>query len=66
MIDSPNRLRVSLEQMDKLLAALADLQQTVLPRDPNLFAVMAETPLDDLARIRVEIQDYLAESKTVA
>lgn len=66
MIDSSIRLRLSLEQMDKLLAALADLQQSVLPRDPNLFAVMAEAPLDDLARIRLEIRDYLAESKTVA
>ncbi|MGE0605486.1 MAG: hypothetical protein AB7O62_00055 [Pirellulales bacterium] len=66
MINVPNQLRVSLEQMDKLLAALADLQQTILPRDPNLFAVMAEAPLDDLARLRIEIRDYLGESKPVA
>jgi hypothetical protein len=57
------KLRVSLEQMQRLLAALDDLKQTVLPKDPRLFATMAEAPLDDLAKIRDEISRYLGALK---
>ena len=39
MIEEPNQLRVTLQQMQRLLCALDDLKEDVLPKDPKLFAV---------------------------
>ena len=52
--------------MERLLRALDDLKENVLPKDPALFAVMAEAPLDDLARLRNEIHGYAHELQTTA
>ena len=59
----PERLKVSLEQMERLLVALEDLRQSLLPHDPTLFATMAEAPLEDLARIRRDLGKQLHELK---
>jgi hypothetical protein len=45
MIDDANQLRVTLQQMQRLLWALADLKEQVLSQDPKLCATMAEAPL---------------------
>jgi hypothetical protein len=60
-IESLNRLRVTAEQMDRLIRALNDLKDTVLPRNPQLFAMMAEAPLDDLENLRRDINRYALE-----
>ena len=44
-----------MEQMERLFRALDDLKANVLPRNPELFATMAEGPLDDLDRLRKEV-----------
>ncbi|MDH3599797.1 MAG: hypothetical protein OEU26_09195 [Candidatus Tectomicrobia bacterium] len=59
MIEDPNQLRVTLQQMKRLLCALDDLKEDVLPKDPKLFAVMAEAPLEDLDRLRQEVEGFL-------
>ncbi len=59
MIEDANRLRVTLQQMQRLLCALDDLKEQVLPKDPKLFAVMAEAPLEDLDRLREEVEGIL-------
>jgi len=56
-----NRIRVTMEQMDRLLRALEDLRLNVLPTNPQLFAAMAEAPLDDLRRLRGEINQCVVE-----
>ena len=58
MIEDPKQLRVTLEQMQRLLCALDDLKEEVLPKDPQLFAVMAEAPLEDLDRLRQDSPPY--------
>jgi hypothetical protein len=63
MIPDLNRLRVTMQQMERVLCALDDLKRDVLPKDPQLFAVMSETPLDDLKRLRSEIAGYVLESR---
>lgn len=65
MIEDPNQLRVTLEQMQRLLCALDDLKEEVLPKDPKLFAVMAEAPLEDLDRLRQEVQGFLDQLQPV-
>ncbi len=66
MLTNVDQLRTTLEQMERLLRALDDLKENVLPKDPILFAVMAEAPLDDLARLRNEIHGYAHELQTTA
>jgi len=65
MIEDPKQLRVTLEQMQRLLCALDDLKEEVLPKDPQLFAVMAEAPLEDLDRLRQEVQGFIDQLQPV-
>ena len=66
MMTNMNQLLTTLEQMERLLRALDDLRQNVLPKAPALFAVMAEAPLDDLARLKSEIHGYAHELQATA
>ena len=52
--------------MERPLRALDDLKENVLPKDPALFAAMAEAPLDDLARLRSEIHGDAQELQATA
>ena len=65
MIEDPKQLRVTLEQMQRLLCALDDLKEEVLAKDPQLFAVMAEAPLEDLDRLRQEVQGFIDQLQPV-
>lgn len=42
-----------------MLVALEDLRENVLSQNPELFASLAEGPLDNIARLRTEVADYL-------
>ena len=66
MIKDVNRLQVTMEQMERLIRALEDLKETILPKDPKLFAVMAEAPLQDLGRLREEVSGFVHELKPTA
>jgi len=66
MIEDANQLRVTLQQMQRLLGALADLKEHVLPQDPKLFAALAEAPLEDLDRLRQEVEGFLDQLTPVA
>ena len=59
-------LRLTLQQMGRLLRALDDLKDTVLPKDPQLFALMAEAPLEDLDRLRQEVEGFLDQLQLVS
>jgi hypothetical protein len=63
MIRDMRKLTVTMEQMERIIHALDDLRDNVLPKDPSLFATMAEAPLDDLNRLRSEVNDYVREMK---
>ena len=66
MVEDASQLRVTLQQMQRLLWALADLKEHVLSQDPKLFAIMAEAPLEDLDRLRQEVESFLDQLKPVA
>lgn len=66
MIRDMARLQVTMQQMERLIRALDDLKDNVLPRDPKLFAAMAEAPLEDLQRLRLEISDFVQELAATA
>ena len=61
MIQDINRLRVTMQQMERVIQALDDLKRNILPKDPHLFAVMSEAPLDDLNRLRTEVAGYVRD-----
>lgn len=55
MIENLDQLRITMQQMERLIRAIDDLKLNVLPQNPELFATMAEAPLEDLDRLRNEI-----------
>jgi hypothetical protein len=63
MIKNVDQLRNTMQQMERLIRALDDLKVNVLPRNPELFATMAEAPLEDLDRLREEVSGYVHELK---
>jgi len=65
MIEDQNQLRVTLQQMGRLLSALEDFKEQVLPKDPKLFAVMAEVPLEDLRQLRQQVERFLDQLQPV-
>lgn len=64
MITDQQRLQITLRQMTRILCAFEDLRNTVLPVNPELFSVMAEGYVDQLAELRSEIEDCLSVSKS--
>lgn len=65
MIEDANQFRVTLQQMKRLLSALDNLKTYILPKDPTLFAIMAEAPLEDLDRLRQEVEGFLDQLQPV-
>src|SRR5437016_4816132 len=59
--ETVDRLRVTMQQMGRLISALDDLKGNILPKDPHLFAVMSEGPLEDLGRLKEELQSFVDE-----
>jgi hypothetical protein len=66
MIENINQLRVAMQQMERVIRALDDLKANVLPQNPELFATMAEAPLEDLGRLREELSGFLQELEPTA
>lgn len=60
MIENDRQLRVTVEQMGRVLRGLEDSTQTVLKENPELYGVMVEAYIDDLMRMRDEVEIYLA------
>jgi hypothetical protein len=58
MIHNVEQLFVTMQQMERLIRAVEDLKENVLPKNPQLFATLAEAPLEDLGRLREEINGY--------
>lgn len=50
------RLAKSIEQLQLMNGALEILRTDVLPKNPRMFAVMAEGPLEEIRRLHAEIQ----------
>jgi len=66
MNDNMLRIQVTIQQINRMAAALESLSDEMLQKNPKLFAVMAEAPLDDLDRMLTEVEQRLVEVKQVA
>jgi hypothetical protein len=58
MIENDLQFRVTLVQLGRLLRALESLQEEMLPQNPQLFAAMSEGVLEDIGRLRDELEAY--------
>lgn len=64
MIRSMSELTQTKEQLQRMLRALEALRREVLPVNPDLFAVMAEGPQDEIARLQADIDDFVGRGPT--
>ena len=60
---TPTVLEQTVEQLERMNAALVALHRQLLPGEPRKFAIMAEGPLEEIRRLRDEI-DCLTASVT--
>ena len=58
MIEIDVQFRVTLEQLGRLLRALDNLKVEILPQNPQLFAAMSEGVIEDIGRLRSELEEY--------
>ena len=54
-------LNQTVEQLERLNEALSALRRELLPGQPKKFAILAESPLEDMRRLQVEIERLTAE-----
>jgi hypothetical protein len=58
MIENSKQFDVTLDYLGKFLDGLDKLQRTILPKNPQLYALMAESVMEDIRRLRKELQEY--------
>ena len=64
MIETMQQLRVTVEQMGRMLRALEDMRQSV-PRNPQLYSVLMEGPIDQMDKMREEMEEFLSDLESV-
>ena len=55
----------TVEQLERMNAALIALRRELLPRQPRKFAILAEGPPEEIRRLRDEIE-HLSENLAAA
>ncbi len=61
MTKSEAILTQTVEQLERMSEALATLRKELLPGQPKKFAILAESPLEEMRRLQVEIERLTAE-----
>lgn len=59
MITSSAQLDQSIQQLERMYRALAELRARVLPQSAANFQVVAEGPIEEIRRLQHEIGEYL-------
>jgi len=65
MITSDIELRQSVEQLDRMYRVLADLHSRMAASNPANFQLFAEGPIDEIRRLRRDIDTYLGIGEVV-
>ena len=69
MSKETERLAQTIEMLELMNDVLRHLRKEVLPKNPRMFALMAEGPLDEMRRLQSEIEqltDALAVTPATA
>ena len=64
MIANEAELQQAQEYLAGIEEALATLKRKIYPRSPERFAVMAEACVDEIARLRADIDEYTFAAKS--
>lgn len=59
MITSDEQLKVNLELMASMYEAIASLHRDIAPRNFRNYEILAEGPIEQIRRLRQEIDEYL-------
>ena len=59
MIETDAGLRQSIEQLQRMYEILAGLRAEMDTKNPAHFKLFAEGPIEQIRRLRAEIDDYL-------
>jgi hypothetical protein len=59
MIDRDVRIRVTVEQLWRMICALESLHESELPKDPGLYRVISEGPRDMIAQLCRELAEMV-------
>jgi hypothetical protein len=59
MIRNEAELTQTIEQVNRMYRVLADLRARIEPANPQNFRVFAEGPIDEIKRMRADIDAYL-------
>ena len=66
MIEDDNQFRITLHHLGRLLHGLDDLRENVLPKNAQLFSLLAESACVDIERLRIELEEYERTLKVVS
>ena len=58
--NTPAVLNQTVEQLERMNGALIALRRELLPGEPRKFAILAEGPLEEIRRLRDEIERLTA------
>lgn len=57
-------LTQTVEQLEHMNEALAALRRELLPGQPKKFAILAESPLEEMRRLQTEVEQLSAQIAT--
>jgi hypothetical protein len=61
MSKEAERLAQTIEMLELMNDALRHLRTDVLPRNPRMFVLMAEGPLEEMRRLQAQIEQLTGE-----
>lgn len=61
MSTAAERLAQTIEMLELMNDALRHLRKEVLPKNPRMFALMAEGPLEEMRRLQTQIEQLTAQ-----
>lgn len=61
MSQTTERLAQSIEMLELMNDALRHLRTEVLPKNPRMFALLAEGPLEEMRRLQAEIEQLTGD-----
>jgi hypothetical protein len=59
-------LAQTIDQLERMNAALTSLSREYLPGQPKKFAILAEGPLEEIRRLQIEVDQLAAQVATEA
>lgn len=59
-------LTQTMEQLERMNEALAALRRELLPGQPKKFAILAESPLEEMRRLQAEVEQLTTQIATAA